>query len=126
MVGMRRFGDMLRPDVHRATITMRIGSESPVPMTATEGVMSGVFDTEELVAVLERMAGLFSTSLCETSPWQALAAQIRGASDIMSDDTQDAGADCNGICIGFGFEAALVGLGDAISKQPPLSDSCLP
>ena len=49
--------------------------------------------------------------------------QIRQASDIMADGTQDPNSVCNGISVGLGFNMLFAGLGDI---APPAPDPPLP
>lgn len=50
--------------------------------------------------------------------------QIRAASDIMNDGTQTAGATCDGISVGLGFDAVEVKLGPAVNQQPAEANPC--
>ena len=73
----------------------------------TEGTIAGIIDTEELITGPKKVAGRISTTLCG-SQFDGIAQQIRQASDILTDGTNSAGKDCNGISIGLGFDAVLV------------------
>lgn len=77
------------------------------PGAMTNGTLAGIIDTEELITGLKKVAGRISTTLC-VSQFDGIAQQIRQASDIMSDGTNAAGKDCNGISIGLGFDGELV------------------
>ena len=80
------------------------------PGQATNGTIAGVITTEDLISKLQKVAGRISTSLCMGQAFQSIAQQIRQASDIMADGTNNAGSMCNGISIGLGFEAAEIGI----------------
>lgn len=77
------------------------------PNAITNGTIAGIIDTEELITGLKKVAGRISTTLCG-SQFDGIAQQIRQASDILSDGTNSAGKDCNGISIGLGFDGVLV------------------
>jgi hypothetical protein len=89
---------------------------------ATEGVIAGVLDTEALVGQIESLAGTLSPEFCNGGPTvESILNQIRQASDIMSDGSQQAGTPCTGISIGLGFDATVVtvdGVGAAAEEQP--------
>ena len=53
--------------------------------TATEGMLSGVLATEELVGAVAKMAQALSPDLCSGSTIEGIKDSIRQASDIMKD-----------------------------------------
>ena len=63
----------------------------PGNATATQGTLSAVLQTTQLVAYLQQIAGSISTSLCSGSAFQSIAQQIEQASDILHDGTNQAG-----------------------------------
>lgn len=72
------------------------------------------------------MAGSLNPSLCPPSAtFESIAQQIRQASDILADGTQDPGVTCNGISIGLGFEAEAATLG-VVFDAPVPPDPCNP
>jgi hypothetical protein len=104
-------------------ITMTLAADGK---TATEGTISGVVDTEELVASFKKVAGALSTSLCGGSTLDSITSTFRQASDILVDGTQDPAKDCNAISIGLGFEAAAVAVGAIATPVAPAKDPCVP
>ena len=106
--------------LYQAQITMRLNAAHDA---ATQGQISGVIDTEEFNATLADVIGAFDPSLCTGAVLSAIQNQIRQASDIMTDGTQDPTATCDGISIGIGIEASAVHLGGVgPSVLPP--DTC--
>lgn len=109
--------------IHQARVTAVLADDNT---TATSGIIGGVLDTEELVAQLAIVAGSFDPSLCPPSAtFESIAQQIRQASDILADGTQDPGVTCNGISIGLGFEAEAATLG-VVFDAPVPPDPCNP
>jgi hypothetical protein len=99
-------GVSLDININQAVVTMDVKS----PGKATNGIIAGIINTEELINGLKKVAGRISTSLCSGSAFDSIAQQIRQASDIMANGTNAAGADCNGISIGLGFEGDEIGI----------------
>jgi hypothetical protein len=87
--------------------------------SATQGVLSGILNTNQFVLYLQMIAGSISSSLCNGSAFQSIAQQIEQASDIMIDGTNQPGVPCNGISLGLGFDAAAVQLGSVVTLPPP-------
>jgi hypothetical protein len=56
---------------------------------------------------------------CDNSLLGTLLLQVRQASDIMSDGTQDPSKTCDGITMGLGFEMTEAQLGDVGPATPP-------
>ncbi|CAN5807564.1 hypothetical protein BH09MYX1_BH09MYX1_35060 [soil metagenome] len=96
-------GVSLDLSVKRAILTF----DHTAPGALSNGTIAGIIDTEELITGLKKVAGRISTTLCG-SQFDGIAQQIRQASDILTDGTNAAGKDCNGISIGLGFDAELV------------------
>ena len=75
---------------------------------------------------IETLAGTLSPEFCNGGPTvESILNQIRQASDIMSDGSQQAGTPCTGISIGLGFDATEVtvdGVGAAAMPQPDPCD----
>ena len=99
---------------------MRLNAEHTA---ATQGQISGVIDTDEFNATLADVVGAFDPSLCTGAVLLAIQNQIRQASDIMVDGSQNPAATCNGISIGIGFEASAVHLGGVGPSVLP-ADTC--
>jgi hypothetical protein len=108
-------------NIAKAVITadMAAGNAS-----ATNGVIAGVIETEQVVSTVAQMAGRISTGLCDGSALDGVKASIRKASDIMKDGTQDPNATCNGISVGLGFDMQAVKLGEVLDNTPPTPDPC--
>jgi hypothetical protein len=106
--------------LYQAQITMRLNTEHTA---ATQGQISGIIDAEEFNATLADAIGAFDPSLCNGAILVAVQNQIRQASDIMLDGTQDPAATCDGISIGIGFEASAVHLGGVGPSVLP-ADTC--
>jgi hypothetical protein len=91
---------------------------------AVGGQLGGVLDTEAFVEAMRSVAGTFDPSLCSGSTFDSIANQLRQASDIMNDGTQDPAQVCNGISVGFGFKMKRVQLGGVATPVPPAPDPC--
>jgi hypothetical protein len=105
-----------------ATLSVDIDASNT---TATNGTISGVLDTEQVVTNLGRVSGAVDPSACPgTATFESIATQIRQASDIMADGTQDPTKNCNGISIGLGFDMEAVKLGAVTSVAPSTTTSC--
>ncbi len=114
-------GYRMKHRIHHAIVTMQL---TPDHTAATNGTIAGVFDTEELIADMADVAGAIDLGLCSGSTFQSLANQIRQGSDIMKDGTQNPAAYCDGMSVGFGFDAEGVHLGAVGSPEPPPPDPC--
>ena len=109
--------------LRRAVITMDFDPGAP-PTSARNGTIAGVIDTEEFVDKIRQIAGYISPSLCEGPTMQSVLASVRAASDIMVDGSQDPDQVCNGISVGYGFDAKAVKLGAVLDRTPPMEDPC--
>jgi hypothetical protein len=85
-------------------------------------------NTEEFVQEIAKIAQAFDSSFCDpNSPTlQSILNQIRQASDIMQDGTQDPTKECDGISIGLGFTMKSAQLGAVAPPPPPPPDPCAP
>ena len=81
-------------------------------------------DTEAFIVELKKAAGRIDPGLCTGSTFDSIANQIRQASDILTDGTQDPNKTCNGISFGMGFKATAVNFGKVAAKQPEPEDPC--
>jgi len=114
-------GTALSLSIHQAIITFQHSD----PHTAATGTIAGIINTEELISGLKSVAGRLQKSLCEGSAFDQIAQEIRQASDIMSDGSNNAGASCNGISIGLGFVAAEIKHPDKVADlAAPSPDPC--
>lgn len=108
----RLFGIPFTLVIHSAIITFaRVGEE------ARDGVIAGVVDPDELVAIFRRVSGVISRSLCGAA-FDGIEEQLRAASDILLDRTNVAGTPCTGISVGLRFHARQIG--DVVRVSPPL------
>ncbi len=103
--------------VHQAVLAMDL---SPDNAHAT-GILGGVLDTEEFVEEFLRLVVLFDPmSFCGLDPGlESVVQQLRQASDILVDGTQDPTKHCDGISIGLRFEAEAAALGPPVDLPPP-------
>jgi hypothetical protein len=95
---------------------------------ATMGQLGGVLDTEELVESLLEFAAFFDQSVCDPNgaARESLVSRIRQASDILSDGTQHAAKECNGISIGMGFTMKRAKLGKVGNPLWQVAPACMP
>ena len=100
---------VLRLRVHRLSI------HATTEMTA--GSLAGILDTNELVEAARQAIGLAKPGAC--TAFDAIAASIRSAQDILADGTQNPNVDCNAISFGMGFEGATMGFGPTEMETPP-------
>ncbi len=71
------------------------------------------------------MVGNFDPALCSGSTFDSLTDQMRQASDIMADGSQDPNATCNAISIGIGLDMSAAKLGSIAPPVTPPVDPCL-
>jgi len=111
--------------IHHARFEMKL---TPGLDGAVEGQLGGVIDTEDFVAGIAKAAAKFDTVFCDPSSYtlQIILDQIRRASDIMKDGTQDPTHECDGISIGLGFTMKAAQLGPVAPPDPPAIDPCMP
>ncbi len=107
--------------IHHVVITMDL---APDHATATNGTIAGVLDTEEFAQAMIDVMGAFDPSLCSGSTADSITNQLRQASDILADATQDPALECNAISIGIGFNANPILLGPIAPATPPPPDAC--
>jgi hypothetical protein len=108
-------------DIADAVITMDLSEDHK---KATNGTIAGVLDTEALISQLGVVAGS-AAGICPGDPtFESIADQLRQASDILKDGSQDPNKPCDGLSIGLGFDADLVQLGDVAPPAQPKGDPC--
>jgi hypothetical protein len=113
-----------RAVIHHARIVMDL---DPDHDGTQKGIISGVLDTEEFITAINKLMASFDPQYCAQGTYvQMIDNDIRGASDIMKDATQDPTAVCNGISIGLGFKAARVQFGSIGDPLAPKPDPCMP
>ncbi len=106
--------------VNRAVITL----ESDASYSKGAGIVSGILYTEEYVEMMRQIAGSLDPGLCTGTTFESLADQIRQASDILSDGSQDPNKTCDAISFGMGFEAVAAKLGAVAAPVPPSPKPC--
>jgi hypothetical protein len=114
-------GYSLSLTISSAIISMDLDEEHK---GAVNGTIAGVLETEALITEIQEVAGGLLPSLCEGPTIEGILNQIRQASDIMKDGTQDASQTCNGVSVGIGFTARQVKLGDIAPASEPQPDPC--
>lgn len=109
--------------LHHAVATFVL---DPTHAHGSQGMLSGVLDTAELVASIKAVAGALDPSLCAGPTIDSITTQIEQASDILKDGTQDPTKECDGISIGLGMQLERVQLGPIAAPAPPPVDPCAP
>lgn len=109
--------------LHRAIFVFELDEDHH---RVTRGTLAGILDTEEYITAMKSIAGTFDAGLCEGSTFEGLASQIRAASDILIDGTQDPNQVCNGISFGVGFTLVEAGLAGVAPPVLPPEDPCAP
>lgn len=104
--------------LYSAKITMTLAADRK---SATEGLIGGVLNAEELVAELKKVGALMN--LCDTSVFNDILTKVRQAADIMTDGTQDPNATCDGISLGLGFVMKPAQLGE-VGPPVDVGDAC--
>jgi len=104
--------------LYAAQMTMNFASGRK---SATSGMVGGVLNTEEFVAEIKKVGDLLG--ICNTSLLAGLLDQVRQASDIMTDGTQDPNQTCDGISMGLGFDVQEAQLGD-VGPATPMGSAC--
>src|SRR5262249_30976103 len=92
--------------LHAARLTMTLSADR---RSATGGMLGGVINTEEFVAEVKKIGYLLG--LCTDPLLATLITQVRQASDILSDGTQDPTKTCDGISMGMTFTMAPAQIG---------------
>lgn len=104
--------------LYAAHTTMTLAADRK---SATGGMIGGVLNTEEFVAEVKKVGALLN--LCGTAVFDNLLTQVRQASDIMTDGTQDPDKTCDGISMGLGFEMKEVQVG-IVGPANPVGMAC--
>ena len=91
---------------------------------ATNGTIAGIIETEAFIGELKKVAGSVDKGLCSGATFDSIADQLRQASDILADGTQDPTKACSGISIGLGFDALPVQLGAVNPAATPKPSPC--
>jgi hypothetical protein len=104
--------------LYAAQLTMTLSADR---LSATGGVIGGVLNTEEFVNQVNNVGVLLG--LCGSSVLSGLVTQVRQASDILDDGTQDPTQTCNGISVGLGFTMLPAQIG-IVGPPAPSEATC--
>jgi hypothetical protein len=107
--------------LHAARITMTVASDQA---GVSLGTLSGVVETEVLVAAMAAEMGRMSPELCSGTTVEGIKDSIRLASDILKDGSQDPNVECDGISVGIGFDATRVVVGAVAPAPQPEANPC--
>lgn len=108
--------------LRNARVSMFLSADRRI---ATFGHLGGVASTDELVNEVTTSKGYIYSGVCALPIlFDNIVQQIRQASDILDDGTQDPGKTCNGISMGIGFDAAIVEIGEVVSVPAAAGDGC--
>jgi hypothetical protein len=116
-------GVSVKLTIHQARFSMVL---DPSHGGAMGGQIGGVLDTEEFATEMKNVIAAFDPSFCSGPTSDSLLNQIRQASDIMKDGTQDPAQECDGISIGLGFTMTQIGLAGVAPPVPPTPPICPP
>jgi len=114
-------GYSLTLPIGNAVIAMDLSADHK---SVTNGTIAGILPTEQLIAELQKIIGAFDPSLCSGSTVEGILNQIRQASDILVDGTQDPSKTCDGISLGIGFTGKQIQLGEIAAPAEPGENPC--
>jgi hypothetical protein len=107
--------------INKALIAVKMSDDHK---SGTEGTLAGIIETEQFIGELGKIAGALA-DLCPGDPtFESIAGNLRQASDIMKDGSQNPGSTCDGISIGLGFDMKAVKLGAIGPEAMPGLDPC--
>jgi hypothetical protein len=89
--------------------------------SVTGGMIGGVLDTEEFIAQVKKIGAMFD--FCDQALFDTILTQVRQASDIMTDGSQDPTKTCDGISMGIAFEMKEVQIGE-VGPAAPIGLAC--
>jgi hypothetical protein len=108
--------------LRNARLSMYLSADRRV---ATLGNIGGVASTDEVVSEVTNSKGYIYSGVCALPLlFDNIVQQIRQASDILDDGTQDPTKTCNGISMGIGFDAAIIEIGSVVDVPAPAGDGC--
>jgi hypothetical protein len=105
---------VLKLSLHSARLIWTLSADRK---SATDGVLAGVLNTEEVIEQVKKMGWI--ANKCEDSSYQSALTLIRQMSDIMTDGTQDPTATCDGISFGVNLDMREIQLGEVGPNAPP-------
>lgn len=110
-------------EIKSAFVTMKLDADHG---GATNGIIAGVLDAEDLITQIQALAGNINPDFCdpENGVIQGILNQVRQSADIMADGSQQAGTPCTGISIGLGFDASEVTVTGVGAPAEPTEDAC--
>ena len=107
-------------DIENAVISVKLNGDRN---GGTEGVISGVLDTESFVQELGEVASSVAgdtEGLCPGDQlFESIVQNIRSASDLLKDGSNKAGVNCDGISIAIGFDMNTVVFGEVAPDPEP-------
>ena len=107
-------GITLELAVRNAIITMKPGPNG----TMTDGIISGLLNTEEIATALGKLKGKLGAQFCGSAV-DSFIDNLRNASDSLSDGSTDPNKSCDAISIGLGFTAKEIGNPTRVSPPTP-------
>jgi hypothetical protein len=117
-VSTQSMSTSIKLTLHAAQATMNLAADRK---SATGGMLGGVLNTEDFIAEVKKVGALLN--LCGTALFDGLITQIRQASDIMTDGSQDPNKTCDGISIGLGFDMGVAQLGN-VAQAAQMGMAC--
>lgn len=113
-------GQVIPIKVYKARMRVQL---APTHQGGALGQIGGFLKTEEFVQTIRAVAGAISPAACSLFD-STLADQLRRASDMLDDGTQDPTKTCNAISVGMGFTLRQVAFGAIAPKAPEPIDYC--
>jgi len=104
--------------LHKAQVALTFAADHK---SGTAGLLGGVLDTDEFIKEAKKAAATLPNGCGLIT---LVEKQLRQASDIMNDGTQDPIKTCNGISIGIGFTMKDAQLGGVGPATPPNTMTC--
>lgn len=114
-------GTSLTLAINHAILSMDLNDDNSA---ASNGIIAGILNTDDLLSSIRSVAGKFDASFCEGTTLDPILNQLAQASDILANGTQDPEKVCDGLSIGLGFEAKAVQLGEVTEPSEGGDDKC--
>lgn len=105
--------------IRNAVISMDLNTDHT---EVVSGTIAGVIDTEEFIDAVESTVASVDPTYCAYVGF--ITGDLRAASDILNDATQDPTKTCNAISIGMGFTAKRALLGSILPENTTPAPSC--
>ncbi|XXX82081.1 hypothetical protein WMF30_25295 [Sorangium sp. So ce134] len=97
---------------------------APDHKSVLKGTIAGVLETAVLVEELRSVIGAVQPTFCDGAGLETTLDQVRRASDILKDGSQDPSQECDAISIGIGFTAKEVQLGEIAPPAETTGTPC--